>query len=62
MMKKQFNFKADDDLLMMLEAYAIKHKMSKAEVVRLALMKFLKEELEKEKISEIKVEKGDKLF
>ena len=61
MMKKQFNFKADDDLLMMLEAYAIKHKMSKSEVVRLALQKFLEEELKKERVPEIKVEKGDKL-
>ncbi len=62
MMKKQFNFKADDDLLMMLEAYAIKHKMSKAEVVRLALQRFLEQELKKEKVQEIRVEKGDKLF
>jgi len=62
MMTKQFSFKIDDDLLMMLETYAIKHKMSKSEVVRTALQRFLEQELKKEKVQEIKVEKGDKLF
>jgi metal-responsive CopG/Arc/MetJ family transcriptional regulator len=62
MMKNQINFKADDALLTLLEAYAVKHKMSKSEVVRLALQKFLEDEFKKEKIKEIKVEKGEKLF
>jgi len=62
MVFRQFTFKADDDLMMMLEAYAIKHKIPKSEVIRIALQRFLEEELKKEKISEIKVEKGDKLW
>ncbi|MCG2868281.1 MAG: hypothetical protein L7G90_02775 [Candidatus Nanopusillus sp.] len=62
MMTKQLSFKADDELLMMLEDYAIKHKMSKSEVIRLALQRLFELELEKEKVQEIKVEKGDKLF
>jgi len=62
MVLRQFTFKADDDLMMMLEAYAIKHKMPKSEVIRIALQKFLQEELKKERVQEIKVEKGDKLW
>ena len=59
---KQFTFKADEDLMMMLEAYAIKHKMTKSEVIRLALQRFFEQENENQKIIEIKVEKGDKLW
>jgi predicted transcriptional regulator len=62
MMKNQINFKADDTLSTLLEAYAVKHKMTKSEVIRQALQKFLEEEFKKEKIKEIKVEKGEKLF
>jgi len=59
---KQFTFKADDNLMMMLEAYAIKHKITRSDVIRLAIQRFLEEESEKEKAVEIRIEKGDKLW
>ena len=60
-MTRQFTFKADEDLMMLLESYAIKHNMPKAEVIRIALQKLFEEEFKKEKVKEIKVEKGPKL-
>jgi len=54
-------FKVDEDMYEQLEAYAIRHKMSKAEVIRKALEKLFEEEQKVEKNLQIKVEKGWKL-
>jgi len=54
-------FKVDEDMYEQLEAYAIRHKMSKAQVIRLALNKLFKEEQKVEENLQIKVEKGPKL-
>jgi metal-responsive CopG/Arc/MetJ family transcriptional regulator len=50
-------FKADEDLIIKMDAYAMNHRMYRSEVIRLALQKFLKEELEKETIPKARVEK-----
>ena len=50
-------FKADEDLIIKMDTYALKHKMYRSEVIRLALQKFLQEELEKETIPKARVEK-----
>ena len=54
-------FKVDEDMYEQLEAYAIKHRMKKAEVIRLALNKLFEEERKNEENLQIKVEKGLKL-
>jgi len=53
--------KVDEDMYEQLNAYAIKHKITKAEVIRLALNKFFEEEKKNEENLQIKVEKGPKL-
>ena len=54
-------FKVDEDMYEQLEAYAIRHKMSKAEVIRLALNKLFEEEKKNEENLQIRIEKGWKL-
>ena len=50
-------FKADEDLIIKMDTYAMNHRMYRSEVIRLALEKFLKEELEKETNPKARVEK-----
>ena len=50
-------FKADEDLVVKMDKYAMNHRMYRSEVIRLALQKFLQEELEKETNPEARVEK-----
>ena len=54
-------FKIDEDMYEQLQAYTIKHKMTKTEVIRLALNKLFEEESKNEENLQIKVEKGPKL-
>jgi len=54
-------FKIDEDMYEQLEAYRLKHRMSKGEVIRLALNKLFDEEKKNEENLQIKVEKGPKL-
>jgi len=54
-------FKVDEDMNEQLQAYAIRHKISKAEVIRLALNRLFEEEQKVEENLQIKVEKGWKL-
>jgi len=50
-------FKADEDLVVKMDKYAMNHRMYRSEVIRLALQKFLQEELEKETNPKARVEK-----
>jgi len=50
-------FKADEDLIIKMDTYAINHRMYRSEVIRLALQKFLQEELEKETNPKARIEK-----
>jgi hypothetical protein len=50
-------FKADEDLIIKMDTYAMNHRMYRSEVIRLALQKFLQEELEKETNPKARVEK-----
>ena len=50
-------FKADEDLVVKMDTYAMNHRMYRSEVIRLALQKFLQEELEKETNPKARVEK-----
>ena len=54
-------FKADEDLVVKMDTYAMNHRMYRSEVIRLALQKFLQEELEKETNPKARVEKIMKL-
>ena len=54
-------FKVDEDMYEQLEAYRLKHKMSKAEVIRKVLEKLFEEEKKNQENLQIKVEKGPKL-
>ena len=55
--KKPISFKAGDDLIREIERYAYKKRISRGEVIRRAVEKFLEEELEKETDTKAKVEK-----
>jgi hypothetical protein len=50
-------FKADEDLIIKMDTYAMNHRMYRSEVIRLALQKFLQEELEKETNPKARIEK-----
>jgi predicted transcriptional regulator len=54
-------FKVDEDTYEQLQAYAIRHRITKTEAIRLALNKLLEEEKKNEEELKIKVEKGPKL-
>ena len=55
--KKPISFKADDELIMELEKYAYKKRISRGEVIRRAIQQLIEEELEKETNAEAKIEK-----
>jgi len=50
-------FKADDDLLELLDRYAIKYKLSRSEVIRKAIELLVKDEINKETVPVARVEK-----
>ncbi|CAD98937.1 hypothetical protein AFV1_ORF59b [Captovirus AFV1] len=50
-------FKVNEDLLELLDKYAIKHGLSRSEVIREAIKNMVKEELEKDSIIVARVEK-----
>ena len=55
--KKPISFKADNDLIIAIEKYAYKKRISRGEAIRRAIENLLEEELEKETNVEAKVEK-----
>ena len=56
------SFKIDETMLSQIDTYAIKHRITRSDVIRLAIQRFLEEESEKEKAVKIRIEKGDKLW
>ena len=50
-------FKADEDLIIKMDTYAMNHRMYRSEVIRLALRKFFEEELKRETNPKARVEK-----
>ena len=50
-------FKADENLIAQMDTYAMNHRMYRSEVIRLALQKFLEEELKKETELKARIEK-----
>lgn len=50
-------FKIEDDLLKLIDEYAKKNRMTRTDVIRTALTKFVREELAKEVLQTAKVEK-----
>ena len=50
-------FKIEEDLLELLEKYAIHHKLNRSEAIRKAIETLVKGELEKETVPVAKVEK-----
>jgi metal-responsive CopG/Arc/MetJ family transcriptional regulator len=54
-------FKVEEDLLELLDRYAIKYGLNRSEAIRKAIETLVKGELEKESVPEIKVEKGFKV-
>ena len=55
-------FKIEEDLLEKLDWYAIRNRETRSDAIREAIEKMLKEELEKETVWTVKVEKGCKLW
>lgn len=55
---KVVTFKIEDNLLILLDMYAAKHKLNRSEVIRRAVEKLVREDLEKENdVITAKVEK-----
>jgi metal-responsive CopG/Arc/MetJ family transcriptional regulator len=54
-------FKMEEDLLELLDRYAIRYGLNRSEAIRKAIEALVREELEKEKVMQAKVEKGIKL-
>jgi metal-responsive CopG/Arc/MetJ family transcriptional regulator len=50
-------FKIEDDLLELLDRYAIKHKLNRSEAIRRAIERMIKEEFKDEIIPPMKIEK-----
>ncbi len=50
--------KIEEDLLEMLDGYAIRHRMYRSEAVREAIKLLLEKELKESKVKQAKVEKG----
>lgn len=50
-------FKVEEDLLELLDRYAIRYNMYRSEAIREAIKNFIKRELEKETVPVAKVEK-----
>jgi metal-responsive CopG/Arc/MetJ family transcriptional regulator len=51
-------FKLEEDLLELLDRYAIKHGLNRSEAIRKAIETVVKQDLEKESVPEVRVEKG----
>ncbi|AZI75930.1 ribbon-helix-helix domain [Sulfolobales Beppu rod-shaped virus 1] len=54
---KVVTFKIQDELLELVDSYAIKHGLNRSEVIRRAIEKMIKEELKNETIPKARVEK-----
>lgn len=54
-------FKVEEDLLELLDRYAIKYGLNRSEAIRKAIETLLKQEAEKESIPKARVEKGFKV-
>jgi metal-responsive CopG/Arc/MetJ family transcriptional regulator len=55
-------FKMEEDLLELLDRYAIKYGLNRSEAIRKAIEALVREDLEKEKVPQAKVEKGLRLW
>jgi metal-responsive CopG/Arc/MetJ family transcriptional regulator len=55
------NIRIEEDLLEMLEGYAIRHGMNRSVAIRYAIRLMLEKELEENPTKQAKVEKGYKL-
>ena len=55
-------FKIEEDVLELLDRYAIRYKLNRSEAIRKAVETLVKEELEKETVTTAKVEKGVRLW
>ncbi len=53
--------KIEEDLLELLDAYAIRHRQYRSEAIREAIKLMLEKELKESKVKQAKVEKGYKL-
>ncbi len=53
--------KIEEDLLELLDAYAIRHRQYRSEAIREAIKLLLEKELKESKVKQAKVEKGYKL-
>ncbi|MCP6729962.1 MULTISPECIES: CopG family transcriptional regulator [Metallosphaera] len=53
---KVITFKVDEDLLIMLEAYSMNHRLNRSEAIRKAIEKMVKDEISKEKVPKARVE------
>ncbi|QJF12278.1 putative transcriptional regulator [Saccharolobus solfataricus rod-shaped virus 1] len=54
---KVVTFKIDEDLLELLDAYAIKNRLHRSEAIRKAIEKMVRDELSKERVPVARVEK-----
>jgi len=59
---KTVTFKIEEDVLELLDRYAIRYKLNRSEAIRKAVETLVKEELEKETVTTAKVEKGVRLW
>ncbi|AON96507.1 hypothetical protein ATV_gp29 [Bicaudavirus pozzuoliense] len=55
-MMKEVSFKAEEDLLVLLDRYAMKYKLNRSEAIRKAIEKMLRDELAKEPTPVARVE------
>jgi metal-responsive CopG/Arc/MetJ family transcriptional regulator len=55
-------FKMEEDLLELLDRYAIKYGLNRSEAIRKAIEALVREDLEKENVPTAKVEKGSRLW
>jgi len=55
-------FKIEEDVLELLDRYAIRYKLNRSEAIRKAVETLVKEELEKETVTTAIVEKGARLW
>ena len=55
-------FKVEEDLLELLDRYAIKYGLNRSEAIRKAIELLVKQELEKEKVPKARVEKGYRMW
>ncbi len=51
-------FKVEEDLLVMLDKYALEHGLNRSEVIRRAIEKMVKEEITYELMQKAKAERG----